>query len=83
MTDPHDLSLQDGAALSGMDPSELWLRQIAVGGTAGDLEVEAYVLGILQPDAHQHNIIAQAINEHFMDQGGDHPVAYDDSNTDS
>jgi hypothetical protein len=59
-----------------MTYSELWLRQVALGGDADCLEVEAYLLGLLAADRHQHDLIAQALNECFLDQGEDHPVAY-------
>ena len=70
------VSLLEGMELSGMSYDELWLRHIAVSGTTGKLELEAYVLGLLVPDDYQHNLIAQAINEFFLDGGGDHPVGY-------
>ena len=72
------LSLQEGMRLSGMSFPELWLRQISVSGTIGELELEAYVLGLLEPDDYHHNLIAQAINEYFLEQGQDHPVGYRD-----
>jgi hypothetical protein len=75
------MSLQDGMRLSGMSFWELWLRQIAVSGTIGELELEAYVLGLLVPDNYQHNLIAQAINEYFIELGQDHPVGYRDTAT--
>lgn len=70
------MSLPDGMDLSGMSYDQLWLRQVAIGGDLGALEVEAYVLGLLPPDAHHHNLIAQALNEHFLDRGENHPVGY-------
>ena len=70
------LSLEEGMALSGMDYGELWVRHVALGGDAGRLEVEAYVLGLLVADPTQHDVLAQALNEWFLDRGGDHPVAY-------
>jgi len=73
------LSLQDGLDLSGMSFNELWLRQVSVGGVAGSLETEAYVLGLLSPDPHQYDILAQALNEHFVELGEDHPVGYWDA----
>jgi hypothetical protein len=84
MTDPAHASLNlfDGLMASGMTVNEMWLRQISVGGTAEEIEVEAYVLGLLQPSNHQHDVLAQAINEHFIAQGRDHPVAYSDANAD-
>jgi hypothetical protein len=72
------VSLEGGMDLSGMSYSELWMRQVSVGGDLDRLEVEAYVLGVLRPDSYRHNVLAQAINEHFIDHGEDHPVAYDD-----
>jgi hypothetical protein len=71
-----DLSLQDGLARSGMTFNELWLRQLSVGGNAGRLEVEAYVLGLLTVDPFQHDVLAQAINEYFIERDRDHPVGY-------
>ena len=70
MTDTPGISLEAGMELSGMDYHQLWLRQISVGGDIGSLEMEAYVLGVLQPDNYRHNLLAQAINEHFLDLGG-------------
>lgn len=72
------MSLQEGMSLSGMTFPELWLRQVAVSGTLGELELEAYVLGLLVPDDYQHNLIAQALNEYFMEVGRDHLVGYRD-----
>lgn len=70
------LSLPDGFDLSGLSPWGLWLSYASVGGVGGQLEVEAFVLGLIGDDAHEHTVIAQALNEHFLDRGEDHPVAY-------
>ncbi len=74
--DGSGLGLQEGIARSGMAFDELWLRQLALGGDAGRLEVEAYVLGLLVPDRYQHDLLAQALNEWSIEHGGDHPVGY-------
>jgi hypothetical protein len=73
-----DLTLAQGMRRSGFLPEELWFEYVGLGGDAAQLEVEAYALGVLEPDAHQHNLIAQALNEHFFARGQDHPVAYRD-----
>lgn len=70
------LSLYDGMRRAGMSFEDVWLAQMSVGGEADAMAVEAYVLGLLSADRHQHNLIAQGINEHFIDRGGYHPVAY-------
>ena len=75
-TQRSDLSLFEGLQRSGMTPAELWIAYYAVGGDAAELEVEAYALGLLSPDDYQHNLIAQALNEYFLDRHEDHPVRY-------
>ncbi len=78
MTAPDDprMTLAAGMTRSGMTMEQAWLRLVSVGGDLGVLELEAYILGVLSPDAYHHDLIAQAINEHFIDDGGDHPVGY-------
>jgi len=71
-------SLCDSWDLSGLTLHELWLRYLALGGTASPARVEAFARGLLRPDSYQHNMIAQAINEYFIDRGEDHPVSYQD-----
>jgi len=70
-------SLPDGWELSGLTLDELWLRYITIGGTTGKAQLAAYLHGQATPDGDEHDTIAQAINEHFIDQGGDHPVTYE------
>lgn len=77
MTPPEGtLDLHEGMVRSCMTYQELWLRQLGMGGEAGRLEVEAYVLGVLSVDSYQHDLLAQSLNEHFMEIGEDHPVGY-------
>jgi hypothetical protein len=70
------MDLQQGMSRSGMHYDELWLEQVALGGSAGRLEVEAYVLGLLTADPYQHDLLAQALNERFLEHDQDHPVEY-------
>jgi len=70
------MQLEAGLTRSGLTYRELWWRQIAVGGDAGPLELEAYLLGLLVLDPHQHDVIAQALNEYFLECGQDHPMPY-------
>jgi hypothetical protein len=76
--EPAALSLYEGMRRAGMSFEDVWLAQLGVGGDADAMTVEAYILGLLIPDYHQHNLIAQAINEYFIDRGDNHPVAYAD-----
>jgi hypothetical protein len=72
------IDLSEGWDRSGLTLAELWLGYIAIGGTASRAEVEAYVHGAGCPDSYEYNMIAQVLNEHFIDRGEDHPVRYHD-----
>ena len=70
------ISLADGMRSLDVPLHDLWLGVAGLGGDLTELEVEAYVLQVLSPDAHSHNLIAQALNEESLSAGGDHPVEY-------
>ncbi len=55
---------------------ELWLRYFELGGMSTGLELEAVLLGFVQPSIHDHDVIAHALNERFVEMGGNHPVPY-------
>jgi hypothetical protein len=40
------------------------------------LQLNAFLLGALETNAHDHNVIAHALNERFVELGGNHPVPY-------
>jgi hypothetical protein len=61
---------------AGLSPSELWLRYFELGGMSTALELEAYLFGALIPTAHDHDLVAHALNERFVELGGNHPVPY-------
>jgi hypothetical protein len=61
---------------AGLSHGELWLRYFELGGMSTGLELEAFLYGVLLPSAHDHDVIAHAINERFVELGGNHPVAY-------
>lgn len=56
--------------------AELWWAYFALGGNATPTEVRAMVTGLRRPERLDHDILAQAINDRFLDLGLDHPVAY-------
>jgi hypothetical protein len=51
------------------------LRWTPLTPTTG-FNVEAFLYGVLAPSGHDHDVIAQALNERFAELGGDHPVPY-------
>jgi hypothetical protein len=61
---------------------ELWLRYFELGGMSTGLQLEAYIYGALVPSRHDHDLIAHALNERFVELGGNHPVPYAQDNPD-
>jgi hypothetical protein len=61
---------------------ELWLRYFGLGGMSTGLELEAYLYGALEPSPHDYDMIAHALNERFVELGGNHPVPYIDDPVD-
>jgi hypothetical protein len=61
---------------AGLSHGELWLRYFELGGMSTGFELEAFLYGILSPSTHDHDVIAHAINERFVELGKNHPVAY-------
>jgi hypothetical protein len=76
VTEPPGDRLNQARLDAGLSLAELWLRYFELGGMRSPLEVEAYVYGALQPTDHDHDVLAHAINERFVELGGDHPVPY-------
>jgi hypothetical protein len=71
------IDVLDGYRLDAqLSNGELWLRYFELGGMSTGLELEAFLLGILQPSVHDHDVIAQALNERFFEMGGKHSVPY-------
>jgi hypothetical protein len=53
----------------GLTQSELWVRYFALGGAAMPAEFEAFVVGALDPERAQHDILVHALNERSMELG--------------
>ncbi len=56
--------------------SELWLRYFELGGMSTALQLEAILYGALLASPHDYDVIAHALNERFVELGGNHPVPY-------
>jgi hypothetical protein len=70
------LGLAEGIRVAGISDTELWMRYLAIGGSGTLEQVLAHVASADCPDEHEHNVIAQALNDTFLEQGHDHPVGY-------
>jgi len=72
-------TLQSARNQAGLTVAELWLRYFGLGGMSTPLEVDAVLYGALTPSDLDYDLLAHAINERFLELGGDHPVPYTDS----
>ncbi len=67
--------LEAARVQAGMSFDELWVAYFALGGTASPDIVRSYLAGS-ETQSMDYDVLAQAINEKFVDEGGNHPVPY-------
>lgn len=78
MTDRSPDALDRYRQAARLSHGELWLRYFELGGMSTALQIEAILYGALRATNHDHDVIAHALNERFVELGGNHPVAYSD-----
>lgn len=77
MSDRTRFSLRDGMELAGIDLGELWRRYVEIGGSQDPASVALCVLDPGRCDQREHDLIAHALNEAFLDHDLDtFPVGY-------
>ena len=69
-------SLEEFRKVAALSHGELWLRYFELGGMSTAFQVEAVMYGALVPTTHDHDVLAHALNERFVELGGNHPVPY-------
>lgn len=70
--------LEAARVQAGMAPADVWLAYFALGGMKPRQVVDLILDGSVVPGDADYDLLAQAINERFMDRGSDHPVPYRD-----
>ncbi len=59
-----------------LTPGALWLGYFAIGGNHSLDEINDYLLGRRDFTPLQHDMLAQALNDHATELGGNHPAPY-------
>jgi hypothetical protein len=77
-TDLSSYALRAGLALSDLDFDQLWAGYLGLGGAMSPAELHAAMSGEREISDHEHDTVAQALNDHFVVKGQDHPVSYSD-----
>lgn len=69
-------SLDGARREAGLSMDDLWVRYIGLSGSASAMMMSAFVAGAVPPTRRDHDLVAQALNERFLDLGRDMPVRY-------
>ena len=69
-------SIKQGFEHTHLSVHDIWLIYYSLGGTATSGELEAYLVDEGPLEAAQQTVLAQSVNEVFLDAGLDHPVPY-------
>ncbi|MFN2608296.1 MAG: hypothetical protein ABR511_10495 [Acidimicrobiales bacterium] len=78
MTASPGVVLEAARVQAGMEPGEVWLAYFALGGMEWPDVVQAIFDGSVAPSRADYDMLAHALNERFVDRGGNHPVPYED-----
>lgn len=62
--------------MSDLGLDELWIRCFGLGGLLGVVELRATLDDERRPTSCEHDVIAQALNEYFLDCGLPRTVIY-------
>jgi hypothetical protein len=76
LTSEPATDLEEGRLGSGLSVGELFLRYFELGGMSSALQLEAFLYRAQEPTSHDHDVVAHALNERFVELGGNHPVPY-------
>lgn len=68
--------IADGRRRLGMSTMTLWIGYFEVGGNGTLAEVEQWLAGERGPSDRDHDFLAQALNDGFLEQGLDHPMGF-------
>lgn len=67
-------ALQEGFGATHWTLDELWVSIMGIGGSMDPSDVRSIAAGTRPATPAEHDIMASALNDFFVDNGGDHPV---------
>lgn len=68
--------LEAACVSAGLSHEDLWIGYYSLGGHASPAAVEAFLAGTAVPARADYDLLAQALNDRFIQQAMDHPVPY-------
>ena len=71
-------ALEAARDMLGLPLPQLWLDYLGLGGNLPPAAIGAALHGHVGLGDHDHDMLVQALNEHFVDRAQNHPLAYAD-----
>ena len=68
-------SLRSGLRRTGWTTNQLWIAAIGIGGQLLHEDIEDIAAGARPATPAEHDVLAAALNDYFVDHGQDHPIA--------
>lgn len=68
--------LEAACAVAGLSHRDLWISYYALGGLQSPAVLDGYLTGAVVPGRGDYDLLAQALNDRFIQQELDHPVPY-------
>ena len=66
--------LQRGFRRTGWTVDDLWVAAVGVGGSLDHVDIAGITSGRRAATPLEHDVLATALNDFFVDRGQDHPV---------
>jgi hypothetical protein len=66
--------LQRGYGLTGWTVEQLWIAAMGIGGSMDSRDVEGITSGAKAATPAEHDVLAAALNDHFVERNQDHPI---------
>jgi hypothetical protein len=72
------IAVEAARNLLGLSLDQLWVDYFTLGGSLSPNQIKAFLSGEHPLVDHDHDLLVHALNEHFIDQGKNHPLGYAD-----
>lgn len=68
--------LESARTIAGLSNVDLWIGYCGIGGHDSPAAVDTYLTGAALPARLEYDLLAQALNDRFIQLQLDHPVPY-------
>jgi hypothetical protein len=76
MTNASADAIRLGMQDASWNANDLWIAAVSIGGALTYHDVESIAMGERPASPAEHDLLAAALNDYFVDAGANHPVLY-------